>query len=136
METLIEEKVKEFTEKVNNFKSMELGSDEHLDQINHHRKPIVTLTILLANLNKNLSGFYNSEKIISSTDMKVLEKLVSINAHLFAAIRKSKHYSYIKEALSQFNEERKITKEIVHDFKEFRTLNIDLQELQKKLKSI
>ena len=58
MSTLIKDKITEFTKEVSNIKITMLGSDEHLDIINKHRKPIVFIALLLSTLNKNLSGFY------------------------------------------------------------------------------
>lgn len=136
MQTLIRDKVTEFTTEVNNVKIVKDGSDEHLDIINKHRKPIVFLTLLLSKLNKNLSGFYNSEINISIADLKLLNDVNSINSRIYANKKKSKLYPYLKEALAAFNEERQITKEIVHDFKEFRTNSDDFKKLQKRLKSL
>lgn len=136
MGTLIKDKITKFTEEVNYVKAIKFGSDEHLDIINIRRKPIVFLTLLLSNLNKNLNGFYNSEVNISSDDLKLLNLVNSVNSKFYASKKKSKYFSYFKEALAGFNEERQITKEIVHDFKEFRTNSDDFKKLQKRLKSL
>ncbi len=136
MATLIKEKVTEFTEKVRDLKTLEVGSDEHLDEINTTRSPLVKLTIMLANLNKNLSGLYNTEISISGDDMKLLTKMVSLNNQIYALLKKSKQYPYIKKTLSEFNEERGLAKEIVHDFKEFRMDSDGFKKLKTKLKSL
>jgi hypothetical protein len=136
METLIKDKVAEFTIEVSNVKTIKLGSDEHLDVINVYRKPIVFLTLLLSKLNKNLNGFYNSEINISVEDLKLLSTVNTLNSKLYASKKKSKHYPFLKEALAEFDEERQITKEIVHDFKEFRTNSEDFKKLGKRLKSL
>lgn len=136
METLIKDKVTEFIMEVSNVKTIKLGSDEHLDVINKHRKPIVFLTLILSKLNKSLNGFYNSEINISAEDLKLLSTVNVLNSKLYASRKKSKHYPFLKEALAEFNEERQVTKEIVHDFKEFRTNSADFKKVQKRLKSL
>jgi hypothetical protein len=136
METLIEEKVKEFTTKVSTYKPIELGSDEHLDYINRHRKPIVFITDLLSKLTASLRAFYNADKPITKDDIKLLDKTVSLNARFYAARRQSKNYPYFKEALKAFNEQRELHKELVHDFKHFRLESQELNELKDKLKSL
>lgn len=137
METLIKEKVCEFTIDVSNAKKViNLGSDEHLDLINVHRKPIVLITVLLSKLNKSLSGFYNTETFITANDLKLLSEVNTLNSKIYAAKKKSKFYPDFKEALEQFNDERLITKEIIHDFKEFRVKSEGLKKLNKRLKTL
>ena len=136
METVIGEKIKEFTSKVSVNMPIELGSDQHLDEINKYRKPIVFITGLLSGLNQSLREFYNSDEYITVEDIELLAKTLSLNAKFYAVRRKSKSYPYIKEALAAFNEERQLHKELTHDFKEFRMHSEDLERLKAKLKEL
>jgi molecular chaperone GrpE (heat shock protein) len=136
METIIKNKITKFTAEMKEVKPIKLGSDEHLDAINIFLKPISKFTLELATLNKNLSAFLNTETKVTQKDIELLKSLASILNHFYAIFKRSEIYPFVKLALSEFDDERQLTKEIIHDFKEYRTDSSALKKATKKLKSL